>query len=129
METREVLCNVFFLTLGGATDPRIKLNSYEVLQCHLVVNHHTESFEWKYYIPSVLYVSQVHIFLVSVKLQVYNNSDLQLCFICLRGSYCSAVAGFCGNRENRWNLASSLRKSPPAEQLEPPVRVILSWRK
>lgn len=62
----------------------------------------------------------VHIF--CAKPHIYNENALQLCFICLRGSYCWAVTGFCDNWENRW-------KSPSPVQLKPPVCLIFPGRK
>ena len=113
---RTVLCHVFFWTLDGATDPR--MNWSEGLRCHLVVSpatcFHDGSCEWHSSscwkcIHHLHFTARSHryiYFFVSAKPQIYSRGDLWLCFKSFRGSCCSDLTGFCGDRGRTGGLSS-----------------------
>lgn len=113
---RAVVCHVFFWTLDGATDPR--MNWSEGLRCHLVVSpaicFHAGSCEWHSSscwkcIHHLHFTARSHryiYFFVSAKPQIYSRGDLWLCFKSYRGSCCSDLTGFCGDRGRTGGLSS-----------------------
>lgn len=97
------------------------MSLFEVLQCHLVVNS-----SMCFYSPQIYWMAQgsfmerhlssivfnilpkAYIFLSVLTHKFTWTKTIYSFALCLRGSYYSAVTGFCGNWVNRWNLASSL---------------------
>lgn len=96
------------------------MNWSEGLRCHLVVSpamcFHAGSCEWHSSswwkcIHHLHFKARSHryiYFFVSAKPQIYSRGDLWLCVKSFRGSCCSDLTGFCGDRgKNRWPLLRS----------------------